>query len=88
MVILIVLSHAREISDDGNSETLEMTLLSNTRSFKDLRGPQCTGSNDNYFPGRNARVGMFGEAGERSMDCIRLNLKTYCTLAIEDDAAD
>ena len=31
---------------------------------------------------------MFAEAGERSMKYIRLNLKTYCALAIEDDAAD
>ena len=88
MVILVVRSHAREISDDGNSETLEMTLLSNAGSLKDLRGAQCTGSDDNCFPGRNARAGMFAEAGERSMNYIRLNLKTYCTLAIEDDATD
>lgn len=88
MVVLIICSHAREISNDGNSEIRQTMPLSNTRSLKDLRGAQCAGSNDNYFSGGNVRVGMFTEAGERSMKYIRLNLETYCALAIENDAAD
>lgn len=85
---MVVRSHAREISDDGNPKTLKMILLSNAGSFKDLRGAQCTGSDDNRFPSCNARAGMFAEAGERSVNHIRLNLKTYCKFGIEDDTAN
>jgi hypothetical protein len=88
VVILVVRSHARKVSDDGNPETLEMMLLPNARSLKNLRGAQCTRSDDDHFPGCDARAGMFAEAGERSMNYIRFNLKAYCTLAIKDDTTD
>lgn len=46
-MILVVLSHARNISHDGDIQTLEKLWVSNTRSLQNLRRSEGTsGDND------------------------------------------
>lgn len=65
MVILIILSNARNISDDGDTELLQKLWISDTRALKDLWRAERTSGNDDELSRLDDFVHGLGERDGR-----------------------